>query len=168
MIKNIMMKYLYELIKSYFWHLSVLEIYKHPSYIFYFNWSVSQQKHQSNTIWMVLTLSWSHFVFYIFTCNCFVLHDQIIKILRMLDYFTKDIFNLKTIFLFWNLFYIKKKKKMICLLWLVSFYYITIIWIIMFTGYMYMNGDIGKISTGVHYNPPEPLTVSTATNTSYK
>ncbi|VVC39514.1 Hypothetical protein CINCED_3A001285 [Cinara cedri] len=35
------------------------------------------------------------------------------------------------------------------------------------TGYMYMNGDVGKISTGVPYNPPEPLTVSTATNTSY-
>ncbi|XP_025420642.1 la-related protein 4 isoform X3 [Sipha flava] len=35
------------------------------------------------------------------------------------------------------------------------------------TGYMYMNGDVGKISTGAHYSPPEPLTVSTATNTSY-
>lgn len=38
----------------------------------------------------------------------------------------------------------------------------------MLTGYMYMNGDVGKISTGAHYSPPEPLTVSTATNTSYR
>ncbi|KAE9530960.1 hypothetical protein AGLY_011422 [Aphis glycines] len=34
-------------------------------------------------------------------------------------------------------------------------------------GYMYMNGDVGKISIGTHYSPSEPLTVSTATNTSY-
>ncbi|XP_050423319.1 la-related protein 4 isoform X2 [Adelges cooleyi] len=34
-------------------------------------------------------------------------------------------------------------------------------------GYMYMNGDVGKISSGALYSPPEPLTVSTATNTSY-
>lgn len=38
----------------------------------------------------------------------------------------------------------------------------------MLTGYVYMNGDVGKISTGAHYSPPEPLTVSTATNTSYR
>lgn len=38
----------------------------------------------------------------------------------------------------------------------------------MLTGYMYMNGDVGKISTGAHFSPPEPLTVSTATNTSYR
>lgn len=31
-----------------------------------------------------------------------------------------------------------------------------------------MNGDIGKISIGTHYSPSEPLTVSTATNTSYR
>lgn len=31
-----------------------------------------------------------------------------------------------------------------------------------------MNGDVGKTSTGAHFSPPEPLTVSTATNTSYR
>lgn len=31
-----------------------------------------------------------------------------------------------------------------------------------------MNGDVGKISTGVHFSPPEPLTVSTATNTAFR
>lgn len=31
-----------------------------------------------------------------------------------------------------------------------------------------MNGDVGKISTGEHYSLPEPLTVSTATNTSFR
>lgn len=40
--------------------------------------------------------------------------------------------------------------------------------LIMLTGYMYMNGDVGKTSTGTHFSPPEPLTVSTATNTSYR
>lgn len=39
---------------------------------------------------------------------------------------------------------------------------------ILLTGCMYMNGDIGKISSGTNYSPPEPLTVSTATNTSYR
>ncbi|XP_050538415.1 la-related protein 4 isoform X2 [Daktulosphaira vitifoliae] len=33
------------------------------------------------------------------------------------------------------------------------------------TGYMYMNGDISKNSTGTLFSPSEPLTVSTVTNT---
>lgn len=40
--------------------------------------------------------------------------------------------------------------------------------LILLTGYTYMNGDVGKISTGEHYSPHEPLTVSTATNTSFR